>query len=310
MAAGGDDFNVDDMPMDKTTATLIERAQEAYKTLGETWDRWVVIGYAFEAGRNDIMRHLQINKPEGGRYSKAMKAWLIRYRFEKIGPSAFSYLMKCMDNLAEITAWRQTLDQSRQIRLNHPQSVWGHFSKRASVPTANRRANQKDEVILKLQDELDEANALLDVAVQSGVPVYAAEMENGGLMLFSTREAAERAINDLDDDETKWDIYPDVSTNYNLTGCKLQYGQWINENDVKYPERQPTAPHPRDADREPSAGEWKHRALTAEQERDEWRRRAEQAEQDLNELYEAGRRIIGEDQPEPKKRQSHKSAAD
>ncbi len=162
--------NIDDIPMDGEMKKLIEQAQEAWSSLKrvDSWEQWKIVAFAVDGGRHEIMRLLHINDPTGAQYSRAMGAWLSHYGFGDIDKSARSYLQKCLDNLTEIEKWRSNiLNQSHRVKLNHPQTVYSNWqkTKKAAVNKSNPRTNAKDEVIRKLQEELDGAQQTISEMV-------------------------------------------------------------------------------------------------------------------------------------------------
>jgi hypothetical protein len=149
--------------LDHDTETLVSRGREAWRTLrdDETWEKWVAIGRALDAGRSAIMRHLNTNQPKGRAWSETFGAWLEENDFDKIDKGVRSRLQTCLDNLTEIEAWRNTLGLTLRLQLNHPNAVFRRWQ--ASRQTATKtgpgnggKPGLREEVI-RLQSELDAA---------------------------------------------------------------------------------------------------------------------------------------------------------
>ncbi len=148
--------------LDPDTQTLVTRGREAWKSLrqDETWEKWVAIGRAIEAGKGAIMRLLHTNQPKGRAWSQTFGAWLSENDFDQIDKGVRSRLQTCLDNLPDIEAWRQTLGLTLRLQLNHPNAVlrrWQASRQTSTGPRNNGRPGYREEVI-RLQSELDAAH--------------------------------------------------------------------------------------------------------------------------------------------------------
>ena len=92
--------------LDHDSEILVSRGREAWRTLrnDETWEKWIAIGRALEAGRGAIMRQLHTNQPKGRIWSEVFGEWLRENEFDRIDKGVRSRLQTCLDNLAEIEA--------------------------------------------------------------------------------------------------------------------------------------------------------------------------------------------------------------
>jgi hypothetical protein len=151
--------------LDADTQLLVRRGREAWISLRSdpSWEKWVVIGRALEAGKAAVMRELGTNLPSGRRWNEAFGAWLKETEFDQINKATRSYLQTCLDNLPAIEAWRQTIGLGLRLQLSHPYTVLRRWrasrqSAIAGTSPSNARASLR-EVNMRLQEELDALKA-------------------------------------------------------------------------------------------------------------------------------------------------------
>jgi hypothetical protein len=153
--------------LDHDTQTLVSRGREAWRTLrnDETWEKWIAIGRALDAGRTAIMRQLGTNQPKGRTWSEVFGAWLRENDFDQIDKGVRSRLQTCLDNLAGIEAWRQTIGLTLRLQLNHPNAVLRRWQATHQTPAKgpgnSGRPGLREEV-LRLQSELDAAERQIE----------------------------------------------------------------------------------------------------------------------------------------------------
>jgi hypothetical protein len=153
--------SVKSVKLDHDSEILVSRGREAWRTLrnDETWEKWVAIGRALEAGRTAIVRQLRTNQPKGRIWSEVFGAWLQETGFAEIDKGVRSRLQTCLGNLPEIEAWRQTLGLTLRLRLNHPNAVFRRWQASRQAPAKGPGANGARpglrEEDLRLQSELD-----------------------------------------------------------------------------------------------------------------------------------------------------------
>jgi hypothetical protein len=148
--------------LDHDTEILVSRGREAWQTLrnDETWEKWLAIGRALEAGRTAIMRLLNTNQPKGRAWSETFGAWLRENDFDTIDKGVRSRLQTCLDSLTEIEAWRQTLGLTLRLQLNHPNAVLRRWQASRETPRKGPSPTGKPglrEEVIRLQSELDAA---------------------------------------------------------------------------------------------------------------------------------------------------------
>lgn len=121
---------------DDATQEAVRRGQRAWESLrnGESWENWITVGRAIEAGRNAIMRILHTNVPKGKAYNTHFTPFLTETGFDKIDAAVRTRLQKCLDNLPDIEQWRSGIGLGRRLELNHPTAVWRAYEKANKVP--------------------------------------------------------------------------------------------------------------------------------------------------------------------------------
>ena len=127
-------------PMDDVTA-----GRQAWERLRHharrDWALWLAVGRAVAIGRAASLAAAGCSTPYGKKYTKAMTIWLREAGLDGVGQQIRWRLLLCLDHLPAIEAWLETLDDEQRSRLNHPDSVWMNFARRAEParPAASRR---------------------------------------------------------------------------------------------------------------------------------------------------------------------------
>jgi hypothetical protein len=152
--------------LDTDTQTIVSRGREAWHTLksDETWEKWIAIGRAIEAGKTAIMRFLNTNQAKGRVWSETFGQWLRENDFDQIDKGVRSRLQTCLDDLPAIEAWRQTLGLTLRLQLNHPNAVLRRFQASRQAPKKGNGpapGNRYAAEIVRLQEELDAAHGEL-----------------------------------------------------------------------------------------------------------------------------------------------------
>jgi hypothetical protein len=117
------------------------------------------------------MKAAQANRPLGSKYNGLFGTWLRSNGFDGISNQVRYRLILCIDNLGEVSAWRDGLDPKKAARMDHPGAVW-HAWRRANRPpraavveriTAAAEMAAKGRSIHGSQDALRRAHqAMLD----------------------------------------------------------------------------------------------------------------------------------------------------
>src|SRR5437868_9211852 len=155
------------MEQSDETRALIEKAIETWSTMKsrDTFDDWLVIGFALEAGSRDVMAAHGLNRRNGKKWSGPWGDWLRMTGLIDVDASARSYLLKIMDELPALQQWRTNLNDEQRRKINHPQRVWSAFNSSRRGPNEDRRVNPLEIERDKLRHELDEANAEIERVV-------------------------------------------------------------------------------------------------------------------------------------------------
>lgn len=109
---------------------VIEAGREAWGRIKErhrvTWDDWLCVGRALLIGRGECMKAAGTNSPKGGKYNYVAAQWLVEHGFADVCAQERSRIVKIVENLPAVEAWRATLPPEEQRKLNHP-SLWFRF---------------------------------------------------------------------------------------------------------------------------------------------------------------------------------------
>ena len=137
------------MTMHDERDRVSRQGTEAWRRLKreKSWGDWIKVGEALVVGRDFAMNAAGTNRPEGKGYNLAFGEWLAQYKLDDMDKGD-----RCrLDNLVNVTAWRQTLTLSQRLTLNHPSSVWRKFKKAiepAADPTAEPKPTLRDSVAM------------------------------------------------------------------------------------------------------------------------------------------------------------------
>ena len=131
LITGGAPVNIaaDDPPViDAAADDPVALGREEWLRLKEdapvTWDKWRKIGAAVYIGRQETMAAVGAKKPKGKKYNVRFGHWLQLNGFDDIDSGDRGKLLRIMENLSAVEAWRATLSEADRLRWNHPYSVW------------------------------------------------------------------------------------------------------------------------------------------------------------------------------------------
>jgi hypothetical protein len=120
---------------------IIRLGEEAMDHLvkGQSWETWIKVMRALDAGRSTAMLKANSNRPQGSRYREAFRKWLrLHPALEAIEKSDRSRFHKCFDNLDAINDWREKHVPDHQLlKLNYPPTVlkrWESWKKKQAEP--------------------------------------------------------------------------------------------------------------------------------------------------------------------------------
>jgi len=123
--------------MSTTRDEIVERGREEWekKIDDREWRGWLRIGAALEIGRKEVENRLGNRKItarfKGRAFNEQFGLWLTENGFADLGGAKFastrSHLMDCMENSAEIEAWRKELAPCNRTAWNHPTTVLRHW---------------------------------------------------------------------------------------------------------------------------------------------------------------------------------------
>src|SRR3974390_2422764 len=103
---------------------IIRMGLDAWRTItkAESFEAWKTIGAALAIGKAVALRATGANRAWGSRYSRVFCEWMKAHRFDSIPKSVRSVAIELHENIAAITAWRETLSEKERRSLIHPLS--------------------------------------------------------------------------------------------------------------------------------------------------------------------------------------------
>ena len=140
------------------SADAYQEAREALDRLGSArdWSDWAMVGADLAAGRAEAMRTANTNRPRGAKYNRAFGDVLKREQLgtDELDSATRNQLLKIEENKAEIEAWRERLEPTQRLKLNHPSAIWRHWQR-----TQQRGGKEQADVVEQSGAEAKDAGA-------------------------------------------------------------------------------------------------------------------------------------------------------
>jgi hypothetical protein len=159
-------FRYDDI--DATLRNSIEKGVVAIRRINEhtTFADWMTVGDACRDMQTAAMQMAHANQPKGRGYNDAFKIIAEQVPdLAKLNKTTRNHAVWMTDPSRKqaIIAWHARLPANIRQEVNHPTTVWRRYQKDTEVPGAQGGrspvVNRKDVEIVRLQEELDAANA-------------------------------------------------------------------------------------------------------------------------------------------------------
>jgi hypothetical protein len=139
---------------------------EGRKALGQLntardWSDWQKVGAALAAGRTEAMRRAKTNEPRGRAYNQAFGAVLKREQLgaDRLDSATRNQLLRIQENLAAIEEWREKLEPTHRLKLNHPSAIWRHWQR-----TQQRGGKEQADVVEQSGAETKDAGTVSIIA--------------------------------------------------------------------------------------------------------------------------------------------------
>jgi hypothetical protein len=99
-----------------------------------TFDDWIAVGRALVIGRTAALKEAGTNAAVGSRYNIAMGRWLVDHQLDAVSAQERYAILKILEHLDAVTAWRDGLPEPQRRRHNHP-SLWHVFRRATKAET-------------------------------------------------------------------------------------------------------------------------------------------------------------------------------
>jgi hypothetical protein len=108
--------------------------QQIKENSRRSWDGWLKVGKAIAFGRAEAMRQSKANRPVGTAYVRVFGAFLRDNGFSDTSNQERYAILKILEHLPAVTAWRDGLPEAQRRRHNHP-SLWNTYRNASKAAT-------------------------------------------------------------------------------------------------------------------------------------------------------------------------------
>jgi hypothetical protein len=162
-----------------------------------TWDGWKVIGLALNMGEVRADYHARGVVTSRGPYGQAMARFLNATGFAFLNKGVRWALRECINNLADVDEWRDSLEPNDRTHLNNPIDVWERFKEDQRNPRSYSKRDQVTRQRRGLPSMLDQVVALQDMLDGAEQKVDELEATLIEILGATTPEAVERLSDEL-----------------------------------------------------------------------------------------------------------------
>src|SRR5215467_471479 len=150
--------------MDTHTADVVRAGQAAWGRVRsqESWQDWLAIGHAIEAGRIAMMNYLRTNNPNGRVWSEKFGAWLKETGFDAIAKPVRSNLSSCLAELPQIEEWRRHIGLGEAMKYTHPSTVWRKYKAATKIEQDKGEKAEEKRAKSNLEASIERLEAASD----------------------------------------------------------------------------------------------------------------------------------------------------
>jgi hypothetical protein len=107
--------------------------EEALDAVRQTFDNWMAVARALDLGRVRAMAETGANDIQDRHYQKAFSRWLDKHpKFnDRAGLPRVTrmWLLRCLDHLGDILAWRRSRGAAELVKYNFPETVFKRWAR-------------------------------------------------------------------------------------------------------------------------------------------------------------------------------------
>ena len=129
-----------------------------------SFDDWMVVARGLAAGQRWAKDEAGAGHLQGLEYGRAMSLWLKEHpSFGCYSEAECWAMLRCLERLEEIDAWRARQPASEHAQLNHPAKVLaGFLAGDVPVNPRDERINKLEQKVAELRDEIARLRARRD----------------------------------------------------------------------------------------------------------------------------------------------------